>query len=82
MADAVLEVRAEIRKATGAVLQEIGALVASPEIKKFSQELVAALSEPTNQKHTPSVLAKMGNLTLLSLIDFATLSLLLPAVVR
>lgn len=33
LAEAALEVRAEIRAATGAVLKEIGAFVASPEIK-------------------------------------------------
>jgi hypothetical protein len=82
LAEAALEVRAEIRTATGAVLREIGALVASPEIKKLSQELVTALAEPTNQKHTQAVLAKMGNQTFLSLIDPASLSLLMPVVVR
>jgi ATPase subunit of ABC transporter with duplicated ATPase domains len=82
LAEAALEVRAEIRTATGAVLREIGALVASPEIKQLSQELVTALAEPTNQKHTQSVLAKMGNQTFLSLIDPASLSLLMPVVVR
>jgi len=82
LAEAALEVRAEIRTATGAVLREIGALVASPEIKKLSQELVTALAEPMNQKHTQSVLAKMGNQTFLSLIDPASLSLLMPVVVR
>jgi len=82
LAEAALEVRAEIRSATGAVLREIGALVASPEIKKLSQDLVTALAEPTNQKHTQAVLAKMGNQTFLSLIDAASLSLLMPVIVR
>jgi len=82
LAEAALEVRAEIRTATAAVLREIGALVASPEIKKLSQDLVTALAEPTNQKHTQAVLAKMGNQTFLSLIDSASLSLLMPVVVR
>lgn len=82
LAEAALEVRAEIRNATGAVLRKIGALVASPEIQKLSQDLVTALAEPTNQKHTHSVLAKMGNQTFLSLIDPASLSLLMPVVVR
>lgn len=82
LAEAALEVRAEIRSATGAVLREIGSLVASPEIKKLSQDLVTALAEPTNQKHTQAVLAKMGNQTFLSLIDAASLSLLMPVVVR
>merc|ERR1719359_1818298 len=82
LAEAALEVRAEIRAATGAVLREIGAMVASPEIKKLSQDLVTALAEPTNQKHTQGVLAKMGNQTFLSLIDPASLSLLMPVVMR
>mmetsp|Transcript_45336 Transcript_45336/g.98572 ORF Transcript_45336/g.98572 Transcript_45336/m.98572 type:complete len:1420 (+) Transcript_45336:85-4344(+) len=82
LAEAALEVRAEIRTATGAVLREIGSLVSSPEIKKLSQDLVTALAEPTNQKHTQAVLAKMGNQTFLSLIDAASLSLLMPVVVR
>jgi ATPase subunit of ABC transporter with duplicated ATPase domains len=82
LAEAALEVRAEIRTATSAVLREIGSLVASPEIKKLSQDLVTALAEPTNQKHTQAVLAKMGNQTFLSLIDAASLSLLMPVVVR
>jgi len=82
LAEAALEVRAEIRTATGAVLREIGALVASPEIKKLSADLVTALAEPTNQKHTQAVLAKMGNQTFLSLIDAASLSLLMPVIVR
>jgi len=82
LAEAALEVRAEIRTATGAVLREIGNLVASPEIKKLSQDLVTALAEPTNQKHTQDVLARMGNQTFMSLIDAASLSLLMPIVVR
>jgi ATPase subunit of ABC transporter with duplicated ATPase domains len=82
LAEAALEVRAEIRNATAAVLREIGNLVASPEIKKLSQDLVTALAEPTNQKHTQGVLAKMGSQTFLSLIDPASLSLLMPVVVR
>merc|ERR1719174_2900815 len=82
LAEAALEVRTEIRTATAAVLREVGNLVASPEIKKLSQELVTALAEPTNQKHTQGVLAKMGNQTFLSLIDPASLSLLMPVVVR
>merc|ERR1719210_3317516 len=82
LAEAALEVRAEIRNATAAVLREIGARVGSPEIKKLSQELVTALAEPTNQKHTQGVLAKMGNQTFLSLIDPASLSLLMPVIVR
>mmetsp|Transcript_51568 Transcript_51568/g.111983 ORF Transcript_51568/g.111983 Transcript_51568/m.111983 type:complete len:1157 (+) Transcript_51568:87-3557(+) len=82
LAECALEVRAEIRNATGSILREIGAMVASPEIKKLSQELVTALAEPTNQKHTQAVLAKMGNQTFLSLIDPASLSLLMPVVVR
>merc|ERR1719210_2566489 len=82
LAEAALEVRAEIRNATAAVLREIGEMVESPEIKKLSQELVTALAEPTNQKHTQAVLAKMGNQTFLSLIDPASLSLLMPVVVR
>mmetsp|Transcript_23976 Transcript_23976/g.74311 ORF Transcript_23976/g.74311 Transcript_23976/m.74311 type:complete len:1431 (+) Transcript_23976:76-4368(+) len=82
LAEAALEVRAEIRTATGVVLREIGALVESPEIKKLSQDLVTALAEPTNQKHTQAVLAKMGNQTFLSLIDAASLSLLMPVIVR
>ncbi|CAK9034409.1 eIF-2-alpha kinase activator GCN1 (GCN1 eIF-2-alpha kinase activator homolog) (GCN1-like protein 1) (General control of amino-acid synthesis 1-like protein 1) (Translational activator GCN1), partial [Durusdinium trenchii] len=71
LAEAALEVRAEIRSATNAVLREIGNLVASPEIKKLSQDLVTALAEPTNQKHTQDVLARMGNQTFMSLIDAA-----------
>merc|ERR1740130_871032 len=82
LAEAALEVRAEIRNATGAVLREIGSGVASPEIKKLSQDLVPALVEPTNQKHTQSVLEKMGSQTFLSLIDPASLSLLMPVIVR
>merc|ERR1719450_1430810 len=82
LAEAALEVRAEVRTATGAVLREIGNLVASPEIKKLSADLVTALAEPTNQKHTQGVLAKMGNQTFLSLIDAASLSLLMPVVMR
>jgi ATPase subunit of ABC transporter with duplicated ATPase domains len=82
LAEAALEVRAEIRTATATVLRRIGELVASPEIKTLSQDLVTALAEPTNQKHTQSVLAKMGNQTFLSLIDAASLSLLMPVVVR
>ncbi|CAK9104629.1 unnamed protein product [Durusdinium trenchii] len=82
LAEAALEVRAEIRSATNAVLREIGNLVASPEIKKLSQDLVTALAEPTNQKHTQDVLARMGNQTFMSLIDAASLSLLMPIVVR
>merc|ERR1719210_1552056 len=82
LAEAALEVRAEIRTATKEVLREIGARVESPEIKKLSQELVTALAEPTNQKHTQGVLAKMGNQTFLSLIDPASLSLLMSVVVR
>lgn len=82
LAEAALEVRAEIRNATGAVLKEIGTLVASPEIKALSADLVTALAEPTNQKHTQAVLAKMGNATFKSTIDQASLSLLLPIVMR
>eukprot|EP00434_Breviolum_minutum_P020469 symbB.v1.2.018050.t3/scaffold1425.1/size119490/8 len=82
LAEAALEVRAEIRNATGAVLKEIGAFVGSPEIKALSQDLVTALAEPTNQKHTQAVLAKMGNATFKSMIDEASLALLLPIVVR
>jgi ATPase subunit of ABC transporter with duplicated ATPase domains len=82
LAEAALEVRAEIRTATGAVLREIGARVASPEIKKLSADLVTALAEPTNQKHTQGVLTKMANQTFLSLIDPASLSLLMPVVIR
>eukprot|EP00929_Paragymnodinium_shiwhaense_P117009 TRINITY_DN870_c0_g1_i12.p1 TRINITY_DN870_c0_g1~~TRINITY_DN870_c0_g1_i12.p1 ORF type:complete len:1414 (-),score=509.47 TRINITY_DN870_c0_g1_i12:580-4821(-) len=82
LAEAALEVRAEIRTATKNVLNEIGSLVSSPEIKKLSKDLVTALSEPTNQKHTQDVLARMGNQTFLSLIDAASLSLLMPVVVR
>eukprot|EP00933_Yihiella_yeosuensis_P030366 TRINITY_DN2400_c1_g1_i1.p1 TRINITY_DN2400_c1_g1~~TRINITY_DN2400_c1_g1_i1.p1 ORF type:complete len:1380 (-),score=484.60 TRINITY_DN2400_c1_g1_i1:425-4564(-) len=82
LAEAALEVRAEIRNATAAVLKEIGALVASPEIKALSTDLVTALAEPTNQKHTQAVLAKMGNATFKSSIDQASLSLLLPIVTR
>eukprot|EP00933_Yihiella_yeosuensis_P060884 TRINITY_DN63683_c0_g1_i1.p1 TRINITY_DN63683_c0_g1~~TRINITY_DN63683_c0_g1_i1.p1 ORF type:complete len:1428 (+),score=454.93 TRINITY_DN63683_c0_g1_i1:157-4440(+) len=82
LAAAALEVRAEIRTATGAVLREIGTIVASPEIKKLSQDLVTALAEPTNQKHTQGVLARMGNQTFMSLIDAASLALLMPIVVR
>lgn len=82
LAEAALEVRSEIRNATANVLREVGALVASPEIKKLSQELVTALAEPTNQKHTKDVLARMGNQTFLSLIDPASLSLLMPVVMR
>eukprot|EP00930_Biecheleria_cincta_P045393 TRINITY_DN31293_c0_g2_i1.p1 TRINITY_DN31293_c0_g2~~TRINITY_DN31293_c0_g2_i1.p1 ORF type:complete len:1428 (+),score=369.05 TRINITY_DN31293_c0_g2_i1:76-4359(+) len=82
LAECALEVRAEIRNATGAVLREIGSLVASPEIKRLSQDLVTALAEPTNQKHTQAVLAKMGSETFLSLIDPASLSLLMPVLLR
>jgi ATPase subunit of ABC transporter with duplicated ATPase domains len=82
LAEAALEVRAEIRTATGAVLREIGSLVASPEIKKLSGDLVTALVEPTNQKHTQAVLEKMGSQTFLSLIDPASLSLLMPVIMR
>jgi len=82
LAEAALEVRAEIRTATGAVLREIGSLVASPEIKKLSGDLVTALVEPTNQKHTQGVLEKMGSQTFLSLIDPASLSLLMPVIMR
>eukprot|EP00439_Symbiodinium_sp_Y106_P082736 s465_g22.t1 len=82
LAEAALEVRAEIRTATGAVLKEIGAFVASPEIKALSTDLVTALAEPTNQKHTQGVLAKMGNTTFKSMIDEASLALLLPIVMR
>merc|ERR1719329_1787816 len=82
LAAAALEVRAEIRTATGAVLREIGNLVASPEIKKLSQDLVTALADPTNQKHTQGVLALMGNQTFMSLIDPASLALLMPIVGR
>ncbi|CAE7228817.1 HEF3 [Symbiodinium sp. CCMP2456] len=82
LAEAALEVRAEIRTATGAVLKEIGAFVASPEIKALSADLVTALAEPTNQKHTQGVLAKMGNTTFKSMIDEASLALLLPIVLR
>lgn len=82
LAAAALEVRAEIRTATGVVLREIGNLVASPEIKKLSQDLVTALADPTNQKHTQGVLALMGNQTFMSLIDPASLALLMPIVGR
>ncbi|CAK0865189.1 unnamed protein product [Prorocentrum cordatum] len=82
LAECALEVRAEVRTATTSVLRDIGSRVASPEIKKLSQDLVTALAEPTNQKHTQAVLAKMGNQTFLSLIDPASLSLLMPVVVR
>lgn len=82
LAAAALEVRAEIRTATGAVLREIGNMVASPEIKKLSQDLVTALADPTNQKHTQGVLALMGNQTFMSLIDPASLALLMPIVGR
>lgn len=82
LAEAALEVRQEIRSATGVVLREIGGMVASPEIKKLSQDLVTALAEPTNQKHTQAVLAKMGNQTFMSLIDAASLALLMPIVAR
>jgi len=82
LAEAALEVRAEIRTATGAVLREIGDLVASPEVQRLASDLVTALAEPTNQKHTQAVLAKMGNSTFLSLIDPASLSLLMPVLVR
>ena len=82
LAEAALEVRNEIRTATSAALREIGTRVASPEIKKLAQDLVTALAEPTNQKHTQAVLAKMGNQTFLSLIDPASLSLLMPVLVR
>jgi hypothetical protein len=82
LAEAALESRKEIRTATGAVLKEIGGMVASAEIKELSADLVTALAEPTNQKHTQGVLAKMGNATFKSLIDEASLSLLLPIVTR
>eukprot|EP00441_Pelagodinium_beii_P008993 CAMPEP_0197703132 /NCGR_PEP_ID=MMETSP1338-20131121/125279_1 /TAXON_ID=43686 ORGANISM="Pelagodinium beii, Strain RCC1491" /NCGR_SAMPLE_ID=MMETSP1338 /ASSEMBLY_ACC=CAM_ASM_000754 /LENGTH=1412 /DNA_ID=CAMNT_0043287025 /DNA_START=11 /DNA_END=4249 /DNA_ORIENTATION=+ len=82
LAACALEVRAEIRTATGNVLREIGSLVASPEIKRLSQDLVTALAEPTNQKHTQNVLAKMGSATFLSLIDPASLALLMPVLLR
>lgn len=82
LAEAALESRKEIRTATGAVLREIGGMVASAEIKELSADLVTALAEPTNQKHTQAVLAKMGNATFKSLIDEASLSLLLPIVTR
>ncbi|CAE8597346.1 unnamed protein product [Polarella glacialis] len=82
LAECALEVRAEIRTATALVLREIGFLVASPEIKRLSQDLVTALAEPTNQKHTQAVLAKMGSETFLSLIDPASLSLLMPVLLR
>eukprot|EP00972_Heterocapsa_arctica_P035282 5191566-Heterocapsa_arctica.AAC.1 len=82
LAEAALEVRAEIRTATSAVLREIGEHIASPTINELSQDLVTALSEPTDQKHTQAVLAEMGNQTFLSLIDPASLSLLMPVVVR
>eukprot|EP00972_Heterocapsa_arctica_P061622 9088605-Heterocapsa_arctica.AAC.1 len=52
LAECALEVRAEIRTAVGVVLREVGSRIASPEIKKLSQDLVTALAEPTNQKHT------------------------------
>lgn len=82
LATAALEVRAEVRNATGSVLREIGTLVSSPEIQKLSADLVTALADPTNQKHTQGVLAKMGNQTFMSLIDPASLALLMPIVVR
>lgn len=82
LAEAALESRKEIRTATGAVLKEIGGMVASAEIKELSADLVTALAEPTNQKHTQGVLAKMGNATFKSLIDEASLALLLPIVIR
>eukprot|EP00931_Biecheleriopsis_adriatica_P106681 TRINITY_DN8107_c0_g3_i1.p1 TRINITY_DN8107_c0_g3~~TRINITY_DN8107_c0_g3_i1.p1 ORF type:complete len:1430 (+),score=440.13 TRINITY_DN8107_c0_g3_i1:57-4346(+) len=82
LAECALEVRAEIRNATSAVLRQIGTLVASPEIQRLSQDLVTALAEPTNQKHTQAVLAKMGSQTFLSLIDPASLSLLMPVILR
>eukprot|EP00931_Biecheleriopsis_adriatica_P074143 TRINITY_DN4826_c0_g1_i1.p1 TRINITY_DN4826_c0_g1~~TRINITY_DN4826_c0_g1_i1.p1 ORF type:complete len:1432 (+),score=436.50 TRINITY_DN4826_c0_g1_i1:58-4296(+) len=82
LAECALEVRAEIRNGTGAVLRQIGTLVASPEIQRLSQDLVTALAEPTNQKHTQAVLAKMGSATFLSLIDPASLSLLMPVLLR
>eukprot|EP00928_Gymnodinium_smaydae_P053482 TRINITY_DN3745_c0_g2_i1.p1 TRINITY_DN3745_c0_g2~~TRINITY_DN3745_c0_g2_i1.p1 ORF type:complete len:1423 (+),score=377.56 TRINITY_DN3745_c0_g2_i1:40-4308(+) len=82
LAEAALEVRAEIRNATGAMLREIGSLVASPEIKRLAPDLVTALAEPTNQKHTQSVLEKMGSQTFLSLIDPASLALLMPVLLR
>jgi ATPase subunit of ABC transporter with duplicated ATPase domains len=82
LAEAALEVRGEIRTATSTVLREIGSLVASPEIKKLSQDLVTALAEPTNQKHTQAVLSKMGSQTFMSLIDPASLSLLMPVILR
>lgn len=43
---------------------------------------MTALAEPTNQKHTQAVLAKMGNATFKSMIDEASLALLLPIVMR
>ena len=48
----------------------------------ITEDLVTALAEPTNQKHTQGVLARMGNQTFMSLIDAASLSLLMPIVVR
>jgi hypothetical protein len=82
LAEAALEVRAEIRTATQLVLKEIGSFVASPEIKDLSVDLVTALSEPTNQKHTQGVLARMGNCTFKAMIDDASLALLMPIVTR
>jgi len=82
LAECALEVRAEIRSVTGNVLRQIGTLVESPEVKKLSQDLVTALAEPTNQKHTQGVLATMGSQTFLSLIDPASLALLMPVLVR
>lgn len=79
---AALEVRAEIRTATASVLRTIGTMVSSPEVQKMSKDLVSALAEPTNQKNTQEVLAKMGNQTFMSLIDAASLALLMPIVVR
>jgi len=82
LAEAALESRKEIRAATGAVLKDIGGMVASAEIKELSADLVTALAEPTNQKHTQAVLARMGNQTFKSLIDEASLALLMPIVIR
>eukprot|EP00746_Dinoflagellata_sp_MGD_P000859 gnl/MRDRNA2_/MRDRNA2_101597_c0_seq1.p1 gnl/MRDRNA2_/MRDRNA2_101597_c0~~gnl/MRDRNA2_/MRDRNA2_101597_c0_seq1.p1 ORF type:complete len:1388 (-),score=421.45 gnl/MRDRNA2_/MRDRNA2_101597_c0_seq1:268-4431(-) len=82
LAEAALEVRAEVRTACQLVLKEIGSFVASPEIKDLAADLVTALAEPTNQKHTQGVLARMGNCTFKALIDEASLALLMPIVTR
>jgi ATPase subunit of ABC transporter with duplicated ATPase domains len=82
LAEAALEVRAEVRASCKSVLSLIGGMVSSPEISKLSEDLVTALSEPTNQKRTQEVLARMGNQTFMSLIDAASLALLMPIVVR